>query len=131
MRRWPSRYPTLGVITLSYRLPSFPTEGKWTIRVETHSGSSENNRQIQDHTVFVERLYMLSYFEVMPTAPVYVLDTDESYEAAVTTSFHAGRVAKGNITITISTKPINSTDDRFIFISQDTPEWVKSIISHI
>ena len=131
MRRWPSRYPTTGVVTLSYRLPSFPTEGRWTIRVETHSGSSANNRQIQDHAILVERYYMLSYFEVIPSAPVYVLDTDESYDAAVTTSFHAGRVAKGNITIRIFAKPINSSDDRFIFISEDTPPWAHDFVYQV
>lgn len=80
MRRWPSRYPTTGmfpdfillmclsvltfcssmykgVITLLYQLPTFPSEGKWTIRVEAMS-------QIHDHHIIVERFYY-RFFDVI------------------------------------------------------------------
>ena len=115
MRRWPSRHPTNGVITLSYQLPAFPSEGHWTIRVEAMA-------QIYQHKVIVERYY-IPYFEVIPSAPAYVLDTDESYEAAVTTSFHAGRVKQGNITIRLFAKPVNSSSGDYRFISEEVPEW--------
>ena len=107
MRRWPSRHPSNGVITLTYQLPAFPSEGRWTIRVEA---------MVQRHNyhVIVERYYV-PFFEVIPSAPAYVLDTDGSYEAAVTSSFHAGRVRVGNITIRLFAKPVNSSSSGRLF----------------
>ena len=128
MRRWPSRHPSNGVITLTYQLPAFPSEGRWTIRVEAMA-------QTHNYHVIVERYYV-PFFEVIPSAPAYVLDTDESYEAAVTTSFHAGRVRVGNITIRLFAKPVNSSSGSgsssssgssaaadFKFIGEHQPEW--------
>jgi hypothetical protein len=46
-----------GVITLIYQLPAFPSEGKWTIRVEAMS-------QIHDHHIIVERFYY-RFFDVI------------------------------------------------------------------
>uniref|UniRef100_A0A0P5Q059 Macroglobulin complement-related protein n=1 Tax=Daphnia magna TaxID=35525 RepID=A0A0P5Q059_9CRUS len=115
MRRWPSRYPTTGVVSLSYQLPTFPSEGKWTIRVEALS-------QIHEHHIIVERFYY-RFFDVIPSAPAYVLDSDESYTAAVTTSFHPGRVASGNITVQVYARPVNSSLADFRFIKQEFPPW--------
>lgn len=61
---------------------------------------------------------------MIPSAPAYVLDTDESYFAAVTTSFHPGRVDKGNITLTVLARPVNSTPADFKFVSEESPPWV-------
>lgn len=47
----------LGVVTLSYQLPTFPSEGKWTIRVEALS-------QIHEHHIIVERFYY-RFFDVI------------------------------------------------------------------
>ena len=47
----------LGVITLIYQLPAFPSEGKWSIRVEAMS-------QIHDHHIIVERFYY-RFFDVI------------------------------------------------------------------
>lgn len=44
------------MVNLAYQLPAFPSEGKWTIRVEAMS-------QVQDYTVYVERYYV-PFFEV-------------------------------------------------------------------
>ncbi len=67
--------------------------------------------------------------QVIPSAPAYVLDSDESYTAAVTTSFHAGRVDKGNITIQVYAKPVNSSLADFRFIKQEFPPWVHKTLS--
>ena len=89
MRRWPSRYPrngkphltkTLfdlikqnfitGVVNLSYKLPKFPSEGKWVIRVEAMS-------QVHDYTIYVERYYV-TFFEVPIDALIYKFSTNIS-----------------------------------------------------
>lgn len=43
-------------MTLKYLLPKFPSEGKWTIRVEALS-------QVYDHYIIVERFYY-RFFDV-------------------------------------------------------------------
>jgi hypothetical protein len=53
------------VITLLYQLPTFPSEGKWTIRVEAMS-------QIHDHHIIVERFYY-RFFDVIHIFYLFVL----------------------------------------------------------
>lgn len=67
---------------------------------------------------------------MIPSAPVYVLESEESYSVGVTTSFHAGRVYKGNITIQIYARPINSTPADFRFIKEEVPPWVLKQFEH-
>jgi hypothetical protein len=62
--------------------------------------------------------------QVIPSAPAYVLDSEESYTASVTTSFHPGRVASGNLTLEIYARPVNSSLADFRFIKQEFPPWV-------
>ena len=61
---------------------------------------------------------------MIPSAPAYVLDSDESYTAAVTTSFHPGRVASGNLTLQVYARPVNSSLADFRFVKQDFHQWV-------
>ena len=46
-----------GVVSVTYKLPPFPTKGKWTIRVEAMT-------QTYDQQFFVERYY-LTFFEAI------------------------------------------------------------------
>lgn len=58
-----------GVMTLVYQLPTFPSEGKWTIRVEAMS-------QVHDHHIIVERFYY-RFFDVI-TFSAFICLTSES-----------------------------------------------------
>uniref|UniRef100_A0A0P5Q5G8 Macroglobulin complement-related protein n=1 Tax=Daphnia magna TaxID=35525 RepID=A0A0P5Q5G8_9CRUS len=115
MRRWPSRNPTNGVVTLTYELPSYPPMGNWTIRVEAML-------QVYEHKVIVERYY-IPFFEVIPFAPAYVLDSDDTYTAGVTTSFHRARVANGNTTVQVHARPVNSSIRDYRLVSEEHPPW--------
>ena len=60
---------------------------------------------------------------MIPSGPVYALDTDESYKTQLTTAFHAERVAKGNATVSVYVKAVNSSD-AFKFVRNDYYSWV-------
>lgn len=106
----------LGVVTLTYELPSYPPMGNWTIRVEAML-------QVYEHKVIVERYY-IPFFEVVPSAPAYVLDSDDTYTASVTTSFHRARVANGNTTVQVHARPVNSSIRDYRLVSEEHPPWV-------
>lgn len=105
------------MVTLVYSLPSYPGNGNWTIRVEAMLQSYE-------YTFIVERYY-IPFFEVLSSAPAYVLDSEESYTAAVTTSFHKSRVLKGNTTVQVHARPVNSTINDYRLVTQEHLAWVK------
>lgn len=66
---------------------------------------------------------------MIPSGPVYVLDSEETYQMAVTTSFHPGRVAKGNITMRVLAKPVNSTNEHYRLAMEEHFLWAS--IKHI
>lgn len=74
----------------------------------------------------------MPFFEVIPSAPAYVLDSDETYSAAVTTSFHPSRVYQGNITLTVLARPVaNKTEADYRTVRQDHPPWVSFINTQV
>lgn len=101
---------------MTYELPSYPSMGNWTIRVEAML-------QVQEHQIIVERYY-IPFFEVIPSAPAYVLDSDESYTASVTTSTHRARVANGNTTVQVHARLVNSTVRDYRLVTEEHPPWV-------
>jgi CD109 antigen len=72
---------------------------------------------------FVERYY-IPFFEVIPSAPAYVLDSDEKYTAGVTTPFHRARVANGNTTVQVHARPVNTSIWAYRLVSEEHPPWV-------
>ena len=54
---------------------------------------------------------------------MYVLDSDDSYTAAVTTPFHMERVNKGNITVRVNVKPVNGSQP-YQLVKEEHLEWV-------
>jgi hypothetical protein len=62
--------------------------------------------------------------QLIPSGPVYALDTDESYKTQLTTAFHAERVAKGNATVSVYVKAVNSSE-AFRFVRNDYYSWVR------
>ena len=104
------------MLTLTYKLPSYPSTGNWTIRVEAM-------QQVQEQQFIVEHYY-ITFFEVMPTAPAYVLDSEESYTVEVTNAIHKASIASGNTTVKVYAKPVNSSLDDYRFVSEEHPPWV-------
>ena len=90
--------------------------GNWTIRVEAM-------QQVQDQLFIVERYY-IQFFEVIPSAPAYVLDSDESYAVKVTTSKHKASVVSGNTTVQVHARPVNSSSHDYRLITEEHPPWV-------
>lgn len=103
------------MVTLSYKLPSHPTAGKWVIRVEALT-------QTFDQTFYVEQFY-LPLFEVLPYGPAYVLDSQETYSASFTTAFHSHRVSHGNATTRVYAKRVDKPLDKFTLVHQETVPW--------
>lgn len=123
MRRWPSRNPTNGVISLEYQLAGAPETGMWTIRVQAMS-------QIHEHQYFIEKYY-LTFFEVLPSAPVYVLDSAESYKSSVTVNNHRQKLRLGNVTVGVYVNPRNASSParslsnfaHFKFVKKETIQY--------
>jgi hypothetical protein len=90
--------------------------GNWTIRAEAM-------QQIHDYHFVVEQYYV-TFFEVMPSAPAYVLDSDETYTVEVTVSVHSAFVAKGNVTVHVYARPVNSTADDYRLVKEEYFPWV-------
>jgi hypothetical protein len=140
IRRWPSRNPTngitrdfvynfviinqnkweylssTGVVSLTYQLPSNPSVGNWTIRTEAM-------QQVHDYRFLVEHYY-IPFFEVMPSAPAYVLDSDETYTVEVSTSVHSQFVANGNVTVHVYARPVNTTVNDYRLVKEELFPWV-------
>jgi uncharacterized protein YfaS (alpha-2-macroglobulin family) len=108
-----------GVVSLTYQLPPTPSVGSWTIRVEAM-------QQVHQHQFGVEHYY-IPFFEVMPSAPAYVLDSDETYTVEVTTSVHTQFVANGNLTVHVYARPVNSTADDYQLVVEELFPWVHKI----
>jgi hypothetical protein len=104
------------VVTLVYEIPSYPPMGNWTIRVEAM-------QQVHEHQVLVERYY-IPFFEVIPFAPAYVLESDEKYTSSVTISFHRARVLNGNTTVQVHARPVNTSIRAYRLVSEEHPPWV-------
>ena len=68
---------------------------------------------------------MWSYIQLLPSGPVYALDTDDAYECTLSTAFHQEKIAKGNATIRVLVKPFNSSDP-FRFVKEEYFPWVIS-----
>ena len=105
-------------MSLTYDLPSYPGTGDWTIRVEAM-------QQVQDYQFIVERFY-ITFFEVMPTAPAYVLDSEESYTVEVGNAIHKASIVSGNTTMQVHARPVNSSVSDYRLISEEHLPWVIS-----
>ena len=103
-------------MSLTYQLPSNPSVGNWTIRAEAM-------QQVHDYQFLVEHYY-IPFFEVMPSAPAYVLDSDETYTVEVTTSVHSGFVANGNVTVHVYARPVNTTVNDYRLVKEEYFPWV-------
>lgn len=117
MRRWPSRNPTNGVASLTYKLSPNPSVGTWTIRVEAMS-------QIYQHKIQVEHYY-IPFFEVIPIGPAFVSQSDETYSVEMTTAFHQSFVLSGNLTVEVYARPANASAIDLQFVTREHFPWVK------
>ena len=80
-------------------------------------------QQSQEQQFIVEHYY-ITFFEIMPTAPAYVLDSDESYTVEVTTSLYEASVACGNLTVQVHARPVNSSSYDYRLVTEEYLPWV-------
>ena len=107
-------------VSLTYQLPSNPSADNWTIRTEA-------TQQVHDHQFMVEHYYIRLHpiFQVMPSTPAYVLDSNETwYTVEVTTSVHSGFVANGNVTVHVYARPVNTTVNDYRLVKEEYFPWV-------
>nr|CAH0103527.1 unnamed protein product [Daphnia galeata] len=79
-------------------------------------------QQVHEQQFVVERYY-IPIFEVIPSAPAYVLDSDVKYTSGVTTSFHRSRVLNGNTTVQVHARPVNTSIRSYRLVSEEHPPW--------
>ena len=91
MRRWPSVPSYLGVIDLTYELPTFTSLGKWTIRVVAAS-------QVQEKKILIER-YFPSQHEVYVSMPPFILSTEPELVVEVSSFYGTEKSVRGNATV--------------------------------
>ena len=87
-------------------------------------------QQVHEQQFVVERYY-IPFFEVLPSAPAYVLDSDVKYTSGVTTSFHRSRVLNGNTTVQVHARPVNTSIRSYRLVSEEHPPWVYIIFKFI
>ena len=64
---------------------------------------------------------------MIPTGPVYVLDSQDSYSCSMTTAFHEERIKQGNATVRVYVKEVNSTAS-FRFVTEHRTNWVRDSV---
>ena len=69
---------------------------------------------------------------MLPSAPVYVLDSADSYKSSVTTNNHRQKVRLGNVTVGVYVNPRNASSParslsnfaHFKLVKKETFKWV-------
>ena len=96
---------------------------------------AEAMQQVNEHQFVVERYY-IPFFEVIPSAPAYVLDSDVKYATCLSInfhclsiSFHRSRVLTGNTTVQVHARPVNTSIRSYRLVSEEHPPWVYHLIS--
>ncbi|CAL4118980.1 unnamed protein product, partial [Meganyctiphanes norvegica] len=110
VKRWLSKMPRLGVVSLELQLPTLPPEGWWTARVQA-------GRQVHEKKFLVKHFYEPLY-EIFVEMPAYHLTTDDSIGGTLTGSYATDKPILGNAILIYSVKqPYTKTDEEFIEIA--------------
>ncbi|XP_028967183.1 CD109 antigen [Galendromus occidentalis] len=101
MKRWTSRYPYLGVVSISFTLPEEYEAGWWTIRAQVLN-------QVEEKRILLERWYT-ERFDVYVSMPPYALTSDEYFEGDISANFTAVAPTYGNLTVRVILKPFSAS----------------------
>lgn len=101
MKRWSSRYPYLGIISVSFDLPEDYATGWWTIRAQVLD-------QIEEKTILLEKWYSERY-DVYVAMPPFVVATDGYLEGDISANFTNVAPTYGNLTIRAIVKPLHNS----------------------
>ena len=101
MKRWTSRYPYLGVVSISFTLPEEYEPGWWTIRAQVLN-------QVEEKRILLERWYT-ERFDVYVSMPPYALTSDEYFEGDISANFTAVAPTYGNLTVRVILKPFSAS----------------------
>ncbi|XP_071531816.1 CD109 antigen-like [Panulirus ornatus] len=96
VKRWVSRTPHVGVVSLSFLLPELPQSGWWRVRVSA-SG------QVEEKRFLVHKIYEPLY-EVYVEMPFYGLSDDEEIKGNLTGSYSSEKPVYGNASLTLYVK---------------------------
>lgn len=99
VRKWNSQELNVGVLIQTFELPLYPKVGFWTIRVKAETQTEELKVKVEKH--------YLPMYELVVTAPAFVVDTEKHIEVTVDAAFVTERIAKGNITLNWYAKKID------------------------
>ncbi|KAK3859992.1 hypothetical protein Pcinc_033930 [Petrolisthes cinctipes] len=106
VKRWVSRTPQIGVVSVAFTMPDLPSHGWWKIRVWARG-------QEEEKKFYVHKIYE-PLFEVFIDMPFYGLPDDEAIEGTITGSFTNDKPVYGNATITLYVKqPWTLPDSEF------------------
>lgn len=101
MKRWTSRYPYLGVVSISFTLPEEYEPGWWTIRAQVLN-------QVEEKRILLERWYT-ERFDVYVSMPPYAMTSDEYFEGDISANFTAVAPTYGNLTVRVILKPFSAS----------------------
>ncbi|XP_042213944.1 CD109 antigen-like isoform X2 [Homarus americanus] len=110
IKRWMSRMPHVGVVSVKYQLPELPQAGWWRVRVSAGS-------QHQETRFLVHKIYDPLY-EVFVEMPFYGLSDDEEIQGTLTGSYLTDKPIYGNASLTLYVKqPWTLPDSDFSRVS--------------
>ncbi|XP_042213472.1 CD109 antigen-like [Homarus americanus] len=109
MRRWPSRPTNVGVVSMSFTLPSLPKVGWWAIKALV-------NGQEELKMIKVEKWYT-PRFEVKLFMPKYFLETEEAITGVVGGEFGNDKGAYGNATLKLFAR--NRIQPDWVFVMEE------------
>nr|XP_053644901.1 LOW QUALITY PROTEIN: CD109 antigen-like [Cherax quadricarinatus] len=110
VKRWVSRAPHAGVVTVAYQTPELPEAGWWWVKVSAEG-------QVETKRFMVHKIYE-PLFEVQVEMPYYAMDDEEEITGLVTGSYSTDKPIYGNATLTLYVKrPWTLPDTEFKEVS--------------
>ncbi|KAK7017960.1 hypothetical protein SK128_001866, partial [Halocaridina rubra] len=96
VKRWVSKAPHIGVVSLKFSLPDLPEIGWWRLQVKVRD-------QLEEKKFLVTKIYD-PLFEVFVELPFYGMSTDEEIVGVLTGSYVTDKPVYGNASLTLSVK---------------------------
>nr|XP_045598849.1 CD109 antigen-like [Procambarus clarkii] len=117
VKRWVSRSPHVGVVTVAYTLPDLPLAGWWKVRVNAQG-------QVEEKIFLVHKVYE-PFYELQIEMPFYTMSDEEEITGLLTGSFATDKPISGNATLTLYVKqPWMLPDSEFKLVSSIFYDYV-------
>nr|XP_045599597.1 CD109 antigen-like [Procambarus clarkii] len=110
VKRWVSRSPHIGVVTVAYQLPELPRPGWWKVKVNAQG-------QVEEKRFLVHKIYEPLY-EVFVEMPFYKRSDEEAITGTLTGSYITDKPVYGNASLSLYVKqPWTLPDSHFKLVS--------------